>query len=316
MRTSSSPTASRTARSATCTTPSGSQAPLPCASLCAGTPKRIRPGTPSETRRLASTTSESSECCTSPGMDAIGTGSAIPSRTKSGATRSSGPRRASATNRRSAGVRRKRRNRRTGNPPGVHGDVASAISPAYGPSITPGAQLPDQLVDDALGRRAPRLVHADEPHRPSRRGRRRSDAHDVRRRDHRTAGLGPQGHKRLHGRGGAERQRIGCGNPVQQGRLGRGARHGAIGLDPAHIPSLRREPVGNGVGSEVGAREQDPAHTGVACVGEILDKPACAVLGGHQVGLHAVAHAARPPWPVPPRRPTPARGRARRATRP
>ena len=78
MRTSSSPTASRTARSATCTTPSGSQAPLPCASLRAGTPKRISPGTPSETRRLASTTSESSVCCTSPGMDAIGTGSVDP----------------------------------------------------------------------------------------------------------------------------------------------------------------------------------------------------------------------------------------------
>ena len=43
----------------------------PCAP---GTPKRMSPGMPNDTSRLASTTSESSECCTSPGMDAIGIG--------------------------------------------------------------------------------------------------------------------------------------------------------------------------------------------------------------------------------------------------
>ena len=42
----SSPTSARRSRSATCTMPSGSQAPEPSASLVAGTPKRITPGTP------------------------------------------------------------------------------------------------------------------------------------------------------------------------------------------------------------------------------------------------------------------------------
>ena len=45
---------------------------VPLASFVAGTPKRIRPGTPSETRRLASTTSDSRVCWNCPGMEAMG----------------------------------------------------------------------------------------------------------------------------------------------------------------------------------------------------------------------------------------------------
>ena len=44
---------------------------------------------PSEASRFASSTSEATVCCTTPGSDGIGTGASIPSRTNSGATRSS-----------------------------------------------------------------------------------------------------------------------------------------------------------------------------------------------------------------------------------
>ncbi len=46
MTTSSSPTASRTARKATCTMPAGSQAPLPRPSLTRGHPEEDEPGHP------------------------------------------------------------------------------------------------------------------------------------------------------------------------------------------------------------------------------------------------------------------------------
>ncbi len=135
--------AARSVRNATCTTPSGSQAPLPCASLCAGTPKRINPGMPSETRRLASATRESRECWTSPGMEAIGTGDAAPSRTKSGATKSSTSRRASATKRRKAGVRRNRRRRRVGK--------ASVIGSMLRGVVRAVAEVVDQRAHHAFG---------------------------------------------------------------------------------------------------------------------------------------------------------------------
>ena len=82
---------------------------------CAGTPNSITAGTPSAASSRASLRNESRVCCTTPGNDAIGWGSSIPSRTNSGATKSSTLTRVSATSRRNAGVRRSRRSRRAGN---------------------------------------------------------------------------------------------------------------------------------------------------------------------------------------------------------
>ena len=114
MSTISSPTSARRSASASCTMPSGSHAPEPSASLWAGTPKRITPGMPRAASSLTSLRSDSRVCCTTPGRLAIGCGSVMPSRTNSGATRSSTVTRVSATRRRSAGVRRSRRSRRWG----------------------------------------------------------------------------------------------------------------------------------------------------------------------------------------------------------
>ena len=112
--TTSSPTSSRNSPSATWTMPSGFHASEPSASLRAGTPKRIAAGTPRSRRRRTSARSEATVCCTTPGSDGTGCGSSMPSRTNSGATRSSMPSTVSATSRRSAAVRRRRRGRWVG----------------------------------------------------------------------------------------------------------------------------------------------------------------------------------------------------------
>ena len=112
MSTTSSPSSDRTSRSATWTMPSGSQAPEPVASLPVGTPKRMTAGTPSSASSCTSLRNDSRVCCTTPGSELIGAGSSMPSRTNSGAIRSSIERWVSATRRRMAGVRRSRRNRR------------------------------------------------------------------------------------------------------------------------------------------------------------------------------------------------------------
>ena len=49
--------------------PSGCQACDPVASLLAGTPKRMSPGTPSPASSRASLRSDSRVCCTTPGSD-------------------------------------------------------------------------------------------------------------------------------------------------------------------------------------------------------------------------------------------------------
>ena len=110
----SSPTSSRRSRRATCTMPSGSQAPEPSASFAAGTPNRITAGHAQAgqlrdllAQRLAGVLHDAGQR-----RDRLGL--VMPSRTNSGAMRSSGPSRVSATMRRSAGVRRRRRRRRWG----------------------------------------------------------------------------------------------------------------------------------------------------------------------------------------------------------
>ena len=66
--------------------PSGFHASEPSASLCAGTPKRITPGTPASARTRTSLRRRSRVCWTTPGSEAIGWGESMPSRTNSGAT--------------------------------------------------------------------------------------------------------------------------------------------------------------------------------------------------------------------------------------
>ena len=151
---------------------------------------------PRETSRLASTTSESRVCWTWPGMDAMGIGSSIPSRTNSGATRSSTPRPRlgdQAAERRGAAQAAQPAGRevaRGGNVAGVAS--AMALQPTGG--ATPGPEVVDQLGDDAVGRRAPGLVHAHQARRPGGRGRRRADADHV------------PGHGRSRAGGSAQRQ--------------------------------------------------------------------------------------------------------------
>lgn len=85
-----------------------------------GTANSMRPPTPASTAARAALRSESRVCWRTPGIDATGTGSVIPSRTNIGRTRSAGDTRVSATIRRSGAVRRSRLGRTTG--PGLVGD--------------------------------------------------------------------------------------------------------------------------------------------------------------------------------------------------
>ena len=66
--------------------PSGSSAPEPAASLCSGTPNSMIPPSPAAAASAATRRTESRVCCTTPGIELIGTGSVAPSRTKTGST--------------------------------------------------------------------------------------------------------------------------------------------------------------------------------------------------------------------------------------
>src|ERR1019366_4966940 len=113
-----SPTASRTTARARWVIPSGRSAADPVASLSSGRgrPNRMMPGTPREPSRFDSTTSDSTVCWTTPGIDGTGRGSSTPSARNRGATRSSTESLVSATSLLRAGVRRSRRGRAAGYP--------------------------------------------------------------------------------------------------------------------------------------------------------------------------------------------------------
>ena len=112
-----SPRSAARSRSATFRIPSGSSPHDPVASLSAslGTPKIISPPTPACTASAAARRSDSLVCWTTPGIEEIGRGSAIPSATNIGSTRWRGSSEVWATKRRSAGVDRNRRGRCLGN---------------------------------------------------------------------------------------------------------------------------------------------------------------------------------------------------------
>ena len=229
------------------------------------------------------------------------------------------PRRASATSRRSAGVRRRRRRRRAGNPPGVGADVASAIrsslraaSPPSGPrsaissSTMPWADAPQASCTP----RSPAARAASAVVGP--------DAHDVRRRGHRLAGRASRSATNAcTAEVAVKRQRVGCGHPVAAAPArARGAARCGRPRRAATSQPFWPSPLGDGVGRQVGAREQDA--------------PGAAGRPRRGTPRRAHAHCARPapgrarrrpgaarrPWPVPRRPPTHRRGRARRAARP
>ena len=237
-------------------------------------------------------------CWTSPGIDGIGTGASIPSRTKSGATRSSTPRRASATSRRSAGVRRSRRSRRAGKPPQRVGvasgtiGVASAMPPAYEAAARVRAEVADQLVDDRL-----------RPRNPMPRGRRRS-----RRRAPPPAVVGPM-HTTWAGaataapsgvrsamkacdRGGRGEGRARRPAATRASSSGSGAAAATVRYASTRRTAqpFSRQPLVDRVRRDVGAGEE--ARRGRARpvgAGNVVDQSARAVLGRHQVRLDARA---------------------------
>ena len=125
--------------------PSGSNAPLPTASLCAGTPNRITDFTPISASWVTSACRLSRECWTTPGSDGIGIGASMPSRTNSGATRSAVRTVVSASMSRIACVVRSRRNR-------VVGNIAAIVR--AGPPTTDGAN--QDGIRPVMSHRSPR----------------------------------------------------------------------------------------------------------------------------------------------------------------
>src|SRR5581483_9158144 len=114
MMTMSSPTSVRTSRKAVLSTPSGSIPAEPVASRVAGTPNSMIPPSPAATASTAALRSESRVCCTTPGMDGIGTGSVAPSLTNTGNTSCLAVTVVSRTNPRIAAVARNLRGRLLG----------------------------------------------------------------------------------------------------------------------------------------------------------------------------------------------------------
>ena len=223
---------------------------------CASAPRRASgPGTPSETRRLASTTSESIVCWTCPGRHDRHRPS-IPSRTNSGATRSSTPI-GSATRRRSAGVRRSRRSRRREGTRRSRRDVGRAMASSLRGPVAAGTG------GRQLGRRCPRprapgLVHAGHPGRPGARRRGRPDGDDG-------GGTGTARPRRSAQATKAFDRRAtvnvtASADATLSSIAGPGAAEPPFGRPrPAAPPTLQREAVGDGLRRVVRAREEDPA---------------------------------------------------------
>src|SRR6267143_2132056 len=115
--------ASLIALNAVHTGPLGSHAPVPCASLWSGMPKRITERTPAARAAFVSSTIRSTESCATPGMEPIGLRTPRPPTANRGRMRSDGWMRVSRTKERSAAVRRRRRGRSAGKP------IARTVTP-------------------------------------------------------------------------------------------------------------------------------------------------------------------------------------------
>src|SRR5215469_3529136 len=115
-------------------------------------PNRISPPTPASAASTAALRRLSLVCWTTPGMDGTGTGSAIPSLTNSGSTRSEPSTLVAAASRRSAAVRRSLRGRTTGNP-------VMAVTSRWRPALT--SSEPTAGAAPALAGLADRLTGRD-----------------------------------------------------------------------------------------------------------------------------------------------------------
>src|SRR5260370_41843446 len=148
------PTSAARSRKPRWTMPSGSSADEPRPSLAAGMPNRISPPTPAATASAAALRRLSLVCCTTPGIDATGCGSAMPSFTNRGSTRLDGRTATCATSRRSGALRRSLLALVTGKP----GDISLLVGCAGLPdpaacSAAPLAGLTHRL--SRLDRRVP-----------------------------------------------------------------------------------------------------------------------------------------------------------------
>ena len=112
--TTSSGRASLMARTASWTTPSSSNAPEACSSLCDGMPNSSTAGTPSSCASAASSTAWEIDSRSMPGIASIGVRLSVPSSTNIGWTRCDGVSSVSRTMSRSRPVRRSRRMRVAG----------------------------------------------------------------------------------------------------------------------------------------------------------------------------------------------------------
>src|SRR6478736_8004133 len=297
MTTRSSPTASRTARSATLRMPSGSTAPEPVASLCWGTPKSMIPPNPAATQRWAISTTLSRVWCSTPGMLAIGRGSVMPSATKTGSTRSRGCSRVSATRDRRTGFCRRRRGRSIiGAPPSA--GAASRRGTLVAGTLHRLARLcrgdgetdpvPCERVDEAEGRRLRREDVDPEAVLLRRLGRGRSDAGNDRCGVRLSGDADEVAHRRA--RGEEHRVVVAALDRVADVRGRRGGTHGAVGGDVVDLPAHVAQTGDQGLGRDVGAGQQDPVDRveGLVELGPRLEQAGRRLLArGDEVGVDA-----------------------------
>ena len=251
MSTSSSPRSARSCCSATLTMPSAASACEPTGSFSPGMPNSISPPMPASAASCAALRSESRVCWTTPGIDEIGTGSSMPCLTNTGSTKSAGASRVCAVSRRSAGVDRSRR-------PRANPDVAPPTVTVPRLPPRPGAAAANSASASTSGRDGRGLrLHVDPQPELLRAGR-------GGRADHRDDGLGV----RLAGDADqvAHRARRGEAHRVEPAALDRLAHrrrrrrrpHGPVGGDVVDLPAALDQAGGQGLGGDVGARQQHP----------------------------------------------------------
>src|SRR5215217_2812404 len=257
IRATSSPRSARRARRARWTIPSGAHAWEPSGSLSAGMPNSSRAGIPSPASSAASLCRLSRVCWACPGIEAIGTGSPIPSLTNSGATRSRRDSSCSRTSPRSTRLPRSRRGRPAGNGAGcilTPRSVVSALPYSAGDGVL---DRRDQAADGVVG------GGGRDPD-PGRAGGVGGDRADGGHPDARRGRAAVAAQEPLDGRGGGE------GDPVDlaavqaaPGRRVEGAdRDGVVGDHLDRFPAFGTEDHRQlGVG-QVGPGQQHPAGAG------------------------------------------------------
>ncbi len=130
---SSSPPERRSSAMARCTMPSSVHAPEPSASFVSGSPNRRTDVTPAWSSRSASRASSSTLSRCWSGMEAIGSRTPVPGRTKRGCISIDGCSRVSRTRARSEAVRRRRRPRKA-----PAAAVIGSVSRVIGPLVRSG----------------------------------------------------------------------------------------------------------------------------------------------------------------------------------